>query len=103
MSMSVSPAFLTGAPGAGEWLVLFVILLILFGPRRLPEFARMMGKALDQLRRAAQEFREHIMEIEAEVEQPSGPGEGPKGPGALSEGQAGGTAGEHEDDANLAG
>ena len=57
-------AFLSGSPGAGELLVLFLLVLVLFGPRRLPDIARMIGRALDELRRASQDFKQHIMDIE---------------------------------------
>lgn len=56
--------FLSGAPGAGELLVLFVVVLVLFGPRRLPEIARTLGRVMSQLRRASQEFSDQILEID---------------------------------------
>ena len=61
-------AFLTGSPGPGELILLFVVILVLFGPRRLPEIARMIGKTLEDLRRASHDFRDQIMRIE---EQPA--------------------------------
>lgn len=63
MIVPTSPAFLTGSPGPGELILLFLVILLLFGPRRLPEIARIIGRMLDQLRRASQDFREQIMEI----------------------------------------
>lgn len=64
MTIPVPSAFLTGAPGPGELILLFLVILVLFGPRRLPEVARKIGKMLDQLRRASQDFRDQIMHIE---------------------------------------
>lgn len=57
-------AFFTGAPGPGELILLFVVILVLFGPKRLPEIARMIGRTLDELRRASQDFRDQVMRIE---------------------------------------
>ncbi len=57
-------AFLGGSVGTGELLVLFLIILVMFGPRRLPEIARMLGRAMLEMRRAANEFRDHVMDIE---------------------------------------
>ena len=55
------PAFIAGAPGAGELALLFVVILLLFGPKRLPEIARMIGRTFDEMRRASQEFRDQLM------------------------------------------
>jgi Tat protein translocase TatB subunit len=56
-----------GSIGGGELLLILVIALLLFGPRRIPEIGRTIGKTLTQLRRATQEFRTGI-EREVEVE-----------------------------------
>ena len=54
MNPLLPAAFLTGSPGAGELLLLFVVILVLFGPKRLPGIARIIGKTLDeQLRNEA--------------------------------------------------
>ncbi|MFO7871028.1 MAG: twin-arginine translocase TatA/TatE family subunit [Kiritimatiellia bacterium] len=53
-----------GGTGAGEILLVFVAVLILFGPRKLPEFARMLGRAAQRLRRASAEFHDEIMRLE---------------------------------------
>jgi len=59
-------SFLTGAPGPGELIVIFLVVLVLFGPKRLPQVARMLGRALDELRRASHDFRRQVMDIEQE-------------------------------------
>jgi Tat protein translocase TatB subunit len=46
--------------GSGEWLVILAVVLIVVGPRRLPEVARKMGRTLEGLRRAADDFRRQI-------------------------------------------
>jgi TatA/E family protein of Tat protein translocase len=61
------PAFLAGSPGPLELVVIFLLILVLFGPRRLPEIAKMIGKALHELRRASEDFRNQVMAIETEV------------------------------------
>lgn len=43
--------------GGAEVLVLFVLALLLFGPRKLPEIGRTLGKAMSELRRATYDFR----------------------------------------------
>jgi len=61
-------AFLTGAPGGGELLVLFVVILLLFGPKRLPEIAKAIGRVMENLRRASQDFRDQVMDMDELVQ-----------------------------------
>lgn len=56
--------FLFGGTGTGEIIIIFVVILLLFGPRRLPEIARAIGKILSQIRNASNDFRSQIMSIE---------------------------------------
>jgi len=44
----------------GETIFLFVLALIVFGPKKLPEIARQVGKYLNEFRRASNEFRSQI-------------------------------------------
>jgi sec-independent protein translocase protein TatB len=46
--------------------VLFILALLLFGPKKLPQIARQVGKALAEFRRASNEFK---AQIEAEISQ----------------------------------
>ena len=49
-----------GMPGAPEWIVISILALVLFGPKKLPELARGLGKALGELQRAKEEFHREI-------------------------------------------
>ena len=44
-----------------EVLVVLTAVLLLFGGQRLPEIARTLGRTLEELRRAAQNFRDQIL------------------------------------------
>jgi TatA/E family protein of Tat protein translocase len=44
--------------------VLFILALLLFGPKKLPVIARQVGKALNEFKRASNEFK---AQIEAEI------------------------------------
>ncbi len=50
----------------GDTVVIFVLALLFFGPKKLPELARQLGKILNEFKRASNEFRS---QIEAEVSQ----------------------------------
>lgn len=64
MSHLVPFALLAGPPGPGEYILLLVVVLLFFGPKRLPEIVRGLGRVIEELRRASQEFRDEIMRIE---------------------------------------
>jgi len=51
-----------GSLGMGELLVIFVIALIIFGPRKLPELGRSLGKSLAEFKRASNELRSTLEE-----------------------------------------
>jgi sec-independent protein translocase protein TatB len=44
-------------PSFGDSIFIFILALILFGPKKLPEIARWMGKLMAEFRRASNEFR----------------------------------------------
>jgi sec-independent protein translocase protein TatB len=43
-----------------ETIFLFFLALIIFGPKKLPEIARQIGKVLNEFRRASNEFKSQI-------------------------------------------
>jgi Tat protein translocase TatB subunit len=47
--------------GMTELIVIFVIGLVVLGPKRLPELARSLGKSLAEFRRASNELRRDFM------------------------------------------
>src|SRR5438034_11226191 len=49
-----------------ETIFLFLIALLVFGPKKLPEIARQVGKALNEFKKASNEFK---AQIEAEISQ----------------------------------
>jgi TatA/E family protein of Tat protein translocase len=56
-----------GTLGGPELLLILVLALIVFGPRKLPEVGRSMGKMLAEFRKASHEFQRTIEdEVEAE-------------------------------------
>ncbi len=56
-----------GGLGMGEMFVIMVIALIIFGPRKLPEMGKTLGKAMGQFRRASEDFK-RTWEQEVDVE-----------------------------------
>ncbi|MGI8605132.1 MAG: twin-arginine translocase TatA/TatE family subunit [Verrucomicrobiales bacterium] len=46
--------------GGPEMAVIFILLLLLFGAKKLPELARGMGKSLGEFKKAREEFEQEI-------------------------------------------
>lgn len=53
--------------GTTELLVIMVVALILFGPRRLPQIGHSIGKSLSEFKRASEDFK-RTWETEVNVE-----------------------------------
>jgi TatA/E family protein of Tat protein translocase len=52
--------------GFPEMIFIFVIALIIFGPKKMPEIGRQIGRALNEFKRASNEFKS---QIESEISQ----------------------------------
>ena len=61
-------AILFDGVGAGEWLVLLAVLLVVMGPKRLPSTARKIGAYYSKFRRAAESFKRQLMDMDLEME-----------------------------------
>jgi sec-independent protein translocase protein TatA len=57
-----------GSIGMPELIIIFVIALIIFGPRKLPELGRSLGKSLAEFKRASNELR-NTLEEEIRIEE----------------------------------
>ena len=49
--------------GMTEIVVILVIALLIFGPNKLPELARSLGKGFGEFRRASYDLRQSLMEV----------------------------------------
>jgi sec-independent protein translocase protein TatA len=61
-----------GPIGFPELIVIFVVALIFFGPRKLPELGKSLGKSIAEFKRASNELRNTLDdEIRAEERKPA--------------------------------
>ena len=70
-----------GSIGMPELIIIFVIALIIFGPRKLTELGRSLGKSLAEFKRASNELRS-TLEEEIRLEEQKVKVEPPKAPEA---------------------
>ena len=63
-----------GSIGMPELIIILTLALIIFGPRKLPELGRSLGKSLGEFKRASNELRNTLdEEIRIEEEQRNTP------------------------------
>lgn len=49
-----------GRIGTGELVLILIIALVIFGPAKLPELGRSVGKTLNEFKKASKEFQEDL-------------------------------------------
>lgn len=64
--MNIDAAIL---PGGYEWIIILGVVLIFFGPKKLPELARGLGKGLREFRKASNEVVDTIQNADKEEPQ----------------------------------
>ena len=53
--------------GGPEILLIIIVVIVLFGPKKIPEVAQMIGKGMHKIRAAQAQFKEQIDEIQNEI------------------------------------
>ncbi len=61
--------FLISLPGGGEWLLILLIVLLLFGGRKIPELMRGIGRGIREFRAAKDAMEEEIKKGMEEAEE----------------------------------
>jgi sec-independent protein translocase protein TatA len=62
-----------GPLGTPELLIIAVLVLVLFGAKKLPTFARSLGKSMGEFKKAREEFEHELTKAQDEVERPTIP------------------------------
>ncbi len=65
----------------GELVIIFIVAFLVFGPKKLPELARTLGKLLFEVKKAAQDVKVHMEteldSVEKEMNEEKKPDEAP--------------------------
>jgi len=69
-----SPLAFIGSLGTPELVLIFIVILLLFGAKKLPELARGVGKSMGEFKKAREDFEREITRSEEEVRVKEAPG-----------------------------
>lgn len=70
--MNITPFIAGLGPlGTPELVIIGILILILFGAKKLPMFARSLGKSMGEFKKAREEFETELHRAQEEVERPT--------------------------------
>lgn len=58
--LAINPQLLLSMPGGGEWVTIGIVVLVLFGGRKIPELARGLGKGIREFNDAKKGVQDEI-------------------------------------------
>lgn len=62
-----------GPLGTPELIIIAILVLVLFGAKKLPTFARSLGKSMGEFKKAREEFEHELTRSQEEAERPTPP------------------------------
>jgi sec-independent protein translocase protein TatA len=66
----MNPFLALNMPGGPELMIIFFLVLVLFGAKKLPELARGLGQAVNEFRKAKDDFNKELESANPNTVQP---------------------------------
>jgi len=57
-----------GSMGVTEWVIIAIVFLVLFGAKRIPDFAKGLGQGIKEFRKASADIKKEIEESSKDIE-----------------------------------
>jgi len=61
--MNIMSIAMFSMPGGGEWILIGLAILLLFGAKKLPELSRSIGKSLSEFKKGKEEGEKSLNEL----------------------------------------
>ncbi|MCD6064058.1 MAG: twin-arginine translocase TatA/TatE family subunit [Flavipsychrobacter sp.] len=58
--LAIQPQLLISMPSGGEWITILIVVIVLFGGRKIPELARGIGKGIREFNDAKEGVKNEI-------------------------------------------
>jgi sec-independent protein translocase protein TatA len=58
--MILNQLMFIGNMGVGEWVVILLVVILLFGGKKIPELARGLGKGIREFKDASKEIKDEV-------------------------------------------
>ena len=68
MNLILNIVGLLGFPGGGEWIIIALVILILFGGRKIPELMRGLGSGIKEFKKATKD--DHLKSDDNKINEP---------------------------------
>tara|TARA_R110002096_G_scaffold28336_7_gene85916 strand:- start:8758 stop:8976 length:219 start_codon:yes stop_codon:yes gene_type:complete len=57
-----------GSMGVTEWVIIAIVFLVLFGAKRIPDFAKGLGQGIKEFRKASHDIKKEIEDSNRDIE-----------------------------------
>lgn len=63
----MNTVLLFGMPGGTEWIIILLVVILLFGAKKIPDLARGLGKGIREFKDASKEIKDEVTKVDQQV------------------------------------